>query len=198
MEEIVLNKKDDRQRVWGAVFYPESVRSDWREVLENLKVPLFVSPLHDLDLDPATGELKKPHYHLLLIYSGNKSMQQVLDDVRPLGIKFVEKQRDVRASVRYLCHLDFRDRPDKRQYDPSDVLCMGGLNYLDECNSPGDKRIMLEEMISFCVDNDVLHFCDFVDYCRLNNSSWFFALTSSCTFFMKEFIKSKHFKRFGK
>ena len=40
---------EKRTRNWTFVFYPESTREDWREVLGEKGLQLAVSPLHDRD-----------------------------------------------------------------------------------------------------------------------------------------------------
>ena len=57
------NNGTGRTRSYATVVYPESA-PDFLERLNDLKVPCFVSPLHDKDFNP-TGEPKKPHYHVL-------------------------------------------------------------------------------------------------------------------------------------
>ena len=57
------NNGSGRSRSYATVVYPESA-PDFLERLNDLKVPCFVSPLHDKDINP-TGEAKKPHYHVL-------------------------------------------------------------------------------------------------------------------------------------
>ena len=77
------SKKETRARSWTAVFYPESAPKNWRVILDDLHVEWVCSPLHDQDLNP-TGELKKPHYHLLVMFGHVKSYEQVVELLKPL------------------------------------------------------------------------------------------------------------------
>ena len=70
-------KKDNRNRNWTFVVYPESAPQDWYKILQDKKLSFAVSPIHDSDIDDATGELKKAHYHVLLCFKGNKSYEQI-------------------------------------------------------------------------------------------------------------------------
>ena len=65
-----------RYRNWSGIVYPDSAPDDWLEHFQSLCVKGFVSPLHDADMNP-NGEEKKPHYHVLLIFDGKKSFEQV-------------------------------------------------------------------------------------------------------------------------
>ena len=63
-----------RIRNWATIVYPESAPDNWQEILKGQLVPAFISPLHDLDYDE-NGELKKEHYHILLLFGGVKTYE---------------------------------------------------------------------------------------------------------------------------
>lgn len=64
------NEPYKRGRSWTIIVYPDSLPKNWLELLQN--EPVAISPLHDKDVNP-DGTLKKPHYHIVLNYKGNKS-----------------------------------------------------------------------------------------------------------------------------
>ena len=59
------SRGSDRTRNWTVVLYPESAPENWRDILDALHIEWVESPLHEFDTN-ATGEVKKPHWHLLL------------------------------------------------------------------------------------------------------------------------------------
>ena len=61
--------RDTRGRNFATMVYPESAPENWREILAGYFIPAFISPLHDKDLNP-TGEPKKPHHHVMLMFEG--------------------------------------------------------------------------------------------------------------------------------
>ena len=69
-------EKETRTRTWTFVIYPESAPLNWRDKLDGLHIEWVESPLHDKDLN-ASGEAKKPHIHILLLFGGVKSYEQV-------------------------------------------------------------------------------------------------------------------------
>ena len=71
-----MSKKDDRARTWTFIVYPESAPQNWRELLDECHVSWVESPLHDKDVNP-DGTVKKPHWHIILLFDGNKSYEQV-------------------------------------------------------------------------------------------------------------------------
>ena len=68
--------KDGRARNYATVVYPESAPDGWQDILSEQFVPAFISPLHNMDVNP-TGEQKKEHYHVMVMFEGKKSGDQV-------------------------------------------------------------------------------------------------------------------------
>lgn len=185
---------DVRMRNFSYIIYPDSVNlpADWQSQIEDFGVPTLISPLHDKDIDPATGELKKAHYHVVHSFAGKKSIQQVLDLVRPLGVNFVDVVHDLHGIARYLCHLDFFDRPDKRLYDTADVLAFNGADYQDLAVAPSDRNQAIAEMTQFIRDTNTTSFYWFFMYCFNNHrSDWFPVLRDSDAKLFNYLLKSK-------
>lgn len=70
------NSGRGRTRNYATVVYPESAVEGWQDILVDQFVPAFISPLHDLDVNP-DGEAKKPHYHVIVMFEGVKTREQV-------------------------------------------------------------------------------------------------------------------------
>ena len=64
-----------RTRNYACVVYADSAPSDWRDRLAATFIPSFISPYHDKDLNP-TGEVKKPHWHVLIMFDSVKTSEQ--------------------------------------------------------------------------------------------------------------------------
>lgn len=174
-----------RTRNFAFLVYPESAPANWLEILADYHVPALVSPLHDKDINP-NGEPKKPHYHVLLIFDGVKSIEQVQlirDAVGGVGWEKVSSQR---GYVRYLTHLD---NPEKAQYDSKDVKAFGGVDYRSIVTLPTDIDAMLDDMTVFIEANQVYSFRRFASYCRDNKPDWNYALKHCGTFYIKDFIR---------
>ena len=62
----------DRTRNWVVIVYPESAPENWRSHLDDLHLEWIESPLHEFDVN-ADGEVKKAHWHVLLLFGGVKS-----------------------------------------------------------------------------------------------------------------------------
>lgn len=181
---------EKRYRNFATVVYPESASDDWIDILRELKIPCFISPLHNNDKNP-TGEAKKAHYHVQFAFEGKKSKDQVNEIIKEIGGVGCEVVSSLRAYARYLCHLD---NPEKAQYKTSDVISLGGLNYNNVIGSMADKSVCLTEMIDFVNDNDLDSFSELVCYAKEFKTQWFDCLINSGSYFIKEYIKSRTWK----
>ena len=184
--------RDQRTRNFATVVYPESAPSDWIDKLDQLHVAALISPLHDKDTNPS-GEPKKPHYHVLLMFEGKKDYEkQVKPIFAEIGGVGREMVNSARGYARYLCHLD---NPEKAQYEPSEVRCMGGADYTDITNLPTDNRKMLAEIMGYIQENEIFSFAEFIDLRRLYHPDWFTLIVNTNGWIVKEFIKSLEWER---
>lgn len=182
-----FNKRNSRTRNFATVVYPESAPADWLEILSNQFVPAFVSPLHSKDVNP-NGEVKKAHYHIILMFDSVKTIEQareIFDKLNGVGCEVVQS---LRGYSRYLCHLD---NPEKAQYSPEDVRCFCGSDYPSVIGLSIDKYKSISEMIQFCKDNNIVSFAELLEYSQFERFDWFRVLCDNGTVVMKEYLKSK-------
>lgn len=180
-------RTDTRTRNFATIVYPESAPENWQDILAQQFVPAFISPLHDKDINP-TGEPKKPHYHVVLMFEGKKSVEQVTEIFNLIGGVGCEKVNSIRGYARYLCHLD---NPEKVQYEQSCVRSLGGADYVGTIGLVTDKYKAIGEMIDFCKENNIISYSDLLEYCRMERFDWFRVLCDNGTVVMKEYLKSK-------
>lgn len=184
--------KAKRGRNFATIIYPDDERLgedfDLEKVIREWHVSAFLSPLHDSDTDD-DGCLKKPHYHLLVKFDGNKSVDQVremFDQVCGVGCEFVDS---LRGYARYLCHLDETD-DHKPQYPVDQVITFGDFDYFDLINSQVDNRQLLKDIKVWIKDHHVTLFCELVDYACDNEPEWFNLLINGYTLFITQYMKS--------
>lgn len=180
-----------RTRNYATIVYPESAPENWLDILRELKFNVLVSPLHDKDVNP-DGEIKKAHYHVLMLFDTVKSKEQVEDIRDSFGGVGFENVNSVRGYARYLCHLD---NPEKYQYSPDDVLSIGTEDYFELISLPSDKYRVIDEIIDWCDANECYIYSDLLRYARKNRRDWFRTLCDNGTYVVKEFLKSEDYKR---
>lgn len=181
-----VRTKDGRVRNFATIVYPESAPVNWQELLAKQFIPAFISPLHDKDINP-DGEPKKAHYHVMLMFEGKKSPEQVKDIIALFGGVGCEIVNSLRGYSRYLCHLD---NPEKYQYSPEDVRNLCGADYIAACSLVIDKYKAIREMIEFCKVNNLVCYADLLEYAAAERTDWFRVLCDNGTVVMKEYLKS--------
>lgn len=186
----VEKSRDTRARNFATVVYPESAPDGWQDLLSCHCVPAFISPLHDRDVNP-TGEPKKPHFHVVLMFEGKKSIEQVTEIFKSIGGVGCEVVKSIRGYARYLCHLD---NPEKAQYEPSDVRCIAS-DYIGTIGLAIDKYVALGEMQDFCEKYDIVSFYALAKYARSNRQDWYRILSDCGSVFMREYLQSRKWSK---
>lgn len=191
-----MSKKiDDRTRNWNFILYPESAPENWREIINETRIEWLESPLHDKDVD-ATGELKKAHYHITLLFPSNKSYTQVKELTDSLNAPIPIKCQSVKGSIRYMVH---KDNPDKYQYYWNDIVCHGGADLASLCMPTASERLVIQkDILAFIRDNEITEFSDIVDLSiELGNNEWLNVLLNFSTLSITNYIRSLRFKLNG-
>lgn len=196
-------REGTRVRCWLLVFYPDSAPAEWAELLSEVHLPVWVSPLHDKDTwteadekkDPKhkAGTMKKPHYHLIAQYPDKVSRDDFLADFGFLnGPTNVKVCKSLISMVRYLVHAD---DPDKAQYEKADVRVFGGAE-LDLVEQLGthERHEALKAMRAFIREKNITDFCDFVDYCDDCEITWAHLLDDNSSYVIEKYIKSRRYK----
>lgn len=179
-----------RTRNFATVVYPESAPEGWIDILGEMCIPAFISPLHDQDKNP-TGEDKKPHHHVMLMYESVKTREQAMEVFEKIGGVGCEVVQSVRGYARYLCHLD---NPEKAQYDSGSVRSLAGADYINIIGLVTDRYKAIAEMMDFIDDNDIHNYSDLLSYCRQEKFEWFRVLCDNGTYVVREYIKSRRFR----
>lgn len=190
MSEKKSNNATVRTRNFATVVYPDSASENWKQTIAESKIPCFISPLHDADIN-ANGEPKKPHYHVMTMYDGPKTEDQAREFFETFGGVGCEIVKSARAYARYLCHLD---NPEKAQYSIDDVGCFGGADYLTLIGTMADKAKAIREMHAWINENDITCYSDLFDFAAVQRSDWFDCLINSGSYPVKEYIKSRTWK----
>ena len=180
---------DGRARVWSAIVYPDSAPENWRDILDEQHLQWVESPLHEFDVYPS-GELKKPHTHINLVFEGKKSYKQVREILEPLNCPIPQRCHTLKGSVRYMAHLD---NPEKYQYDISDIVCHGGLDLAELLKPSSSERYsLIAEMQDFVKENGITEFQDLFDFARSDRfDTWYPLLCDNSAYVISLYIKSQ-------
>lgn len=191
-----------RYRAWTFILYPGDIPNDldWYSALDELHIPIAISPLHDMILEGKPGE--KDHYHVIISFDGKKSYDQVWelllenlskDGKSNQGFTRPEYVNCLASYYRYLCHLD---NEDKVKYNPEAIILLGGFNphkYIDE-----QSEIFILQM-SECIDEKgFTEFASFEQYCRETNPDTWFRILHRHHAYFNTLLRSRRYMKEGR
>lgn len=184
--------KDAKKRAWTFVLYPESAPADWREQLQATGLPFAVSPLHDRDLN-ATGEPKKAHHHIIVVYAGPTTYSNVEHLTSSLSQPVPQPLEAVRGMYRYFTHTD---NPEKAQYDPQDITAANGFNIADyvELTASEVSAIKQRVLTEIVIPLKMVEYSDLVTFLLDNAMFAEFDIVSNHTIFFNAFLRSERHK----
>ena len=189
---MAKNKKDVRARTWTFILYPESAPENWRDILDGYHIPWVESPLHDKDVNP-DGTVKKAHRHVILLFDGKKSFEQVKDITDALNAPIPQKTANTKGLVRYLIHMD---NPEKHQYKREDIICHSGADierYFEV--SMSSRTAILRDIMQFIRDSELDNYSDFIGYCLDNEEyEWFNIATNYNTLAINKLLDAMYQK----
>lgn len=188
--------KEQRTRNWSFIVYEDSVPKNWVELLDEEHLEWIESPWHDKDIN-ADGEPKKKHKHILLLFGGVKSYEQVKEVTDSLNSPIPQRCHNAKALVRYMAHLD---NPEKAQYNVSDIKAHGGVDLAELLRpSSSERYTIIRDMISYIKTNCVTEFQDLMDYAAAERfDDWFPLLCDNSAYIVGQYIKSQRHRLFPK
>lgn len=190
-------KENTKKRNWAFVAYPESLPTNWIEILQKTGLPIAISPLHDKDLNADETE-KKAHYHIILCYSGPTSFNVVKKISDSLNATIPIPLEQVRGYYRYLTH---EDNPEKKQYDKSDIKLLNGFNISDFTDLTKSEIMKLKkEILQIIRDNDFTEYCDLIDFLEIDESCKpeTLEVATNNTIFITSYLTSRRYKKNGR
>jgi len=185
----MANKNESvKKRNWTFVLYPESAPSDWVERLKISGLMAAISPLHDKDINP-TGEPKKAHFHVLLVYSGPTTYNAVAKFTASLNATIPQALESVRGMYRYFSH---KDNPEKYQYDETDIRAVNGFNIADLVElTKSEVNEIKSNILKMIRQLDIREYSDLIDILVDNELYTEYDVAVNNTFFFNTYITSK-------
>lgn len=187
--------KNERERYWTFIVYPESAPENWKEILQQTGVQWAISPLHNKDKNP-DGEIKKEHYHIVGFWKGPTSYSRVYEITQELNSPIPQRVMSPIGAIRYLTH---KDNPEKYQYDEKEIQVINGLD-LKDIN--GLTKTMVEDLkraiIHLARELKITEYSSMYDWLDENDAVDMMDVFSNHTMFFNAYFKSKHFREYEK
>lgn len=179
-------------RNWAFVVYPESLPQNWEDIVVETGLPMCFSPLHDKDVNP-TGEIKKPHYHVICYYDNPTTSRAVKEYVTDkLNGTIPIKLESMTGMYRYHIHLD---NPEKYQYDDRDRKFFNGfdVNKVDSLTYTEVSKLLLE-IQKLIKNNKIYEYSDLLDILLESDMFNMWDVARNHTILLNTYITSKRHK----
>lgn len=178
-----------RTRNWTFLVWVDSAPENWRDIIDEEHIQWVESPLHEKDINP-DGEIKKPHWHILVLYESVKTYEQVKELTDKLHTTIPQKAASVKGMVRYMAHLD---NPEKAQYSITEIIGHGGVDITALLRPSSSERYQLiAEMMDYVQDSDIIEMEDLLMYARRERfDDWFPLLCDNSAYIMGALLKSR-------
>lgn len=177
--------------------YEDSRPEDWKQVMTQWFLPVCISPIHDKDVYEEDGEnhkkgdLKKPHYHVLLCFGNTTTYKTALSYAKEVGASIVKPISSSKGAYDYWTH---KNNPEKAQYNEEDMIFIGGFNKKEQLGK-SEKEIneMINTIIQIARDKEIKELKILYDYLDREGLEEYRNLIHSKTLFIKEYLKSYKF-----
>lgn len=167
-----------------------SVPDDWRQRLQLTGLQYAISPLHDKDtLEDGSGKIKKPHYHVIVVYGSPTTYNNVKSLTDSLNSPIPQALEQVRGYYRYLTH---KDNPEKYQYDETEIQVGGGFNISDFVElSRSEVNELKRRLQALIREKGIVEYSTLMDYLLDSSMVLEYDVASSNTYFFDRYIASR-------
>lgn len=181
---VVLKSEYDGSDGYG------SVPDDWRQRLQLTGLQYAISPLHDKDtLEDGSGKIKKPHYHVIVVYGSPTTYNNVKSLTDSLNSPIPQALEQVRGYYRYLTH---KDNPEKYQYDEREIQVGGGFNISDFVElSRSEVNELKRRLQALIREKGIVEYSTLMDYLLDSSMVLEYDVASSNTYFFDRYIASR-------
>lgn len=206
---------DLKARNWCFLVYTDSVpKDDWVDFLIQTGAKFCVSPLHDSDIITQSdfkahkehfkkqglkvGSLKKPHYHVILCFTGPTTMNFITKRVtQPLQATRPEPLISVQGMYEYIWHNP-KLYKDKHEYKRSDIKRYNGFDPKDfvELTSKQTEEA-LDHILTHILINGYKDIAEVQTYYTLSNFPIESRVLRLNERYVKDFVNSLRLNRFG-
>lgn len=187
---MATKKTTSRYRNFATVIYPDSMPKDVWDIIDSWHIQVFVSPLHDSDMNP-TGEAKEAHYHVMIMYDNVHTEDQARELFSQINGKGCEIIKSIRGMARYLCHLD---NPEKHRYCEDKVSCFGGADYYTTIASVADQVDGIKQIHKYIRQNCIYSYAELCDRLEDDHPELFRLTVLSTTLHLNTYLKARYWE----
>lgn len=174
-----------KNRYWWFIAYPESLFENWIDILEETLLPIYISPLHQYDINP-DGSSKKPHYHIIVCFDGPTTYNNVYENIcKPIGATIPKQCFTLHGAYDYLTH---NNHPDKYQYGKNEIIYLNGATE-EEANKDAVTGQYFNHIINRIVTENIRNFRQLVLVIKSENNPSLNEIIKNNVLYWNNFLK---------
>lgn len=187
----------NKARYWCGVLYPENMREDWQEEIDDLLQLPYAYCVHDLDTD-SKSEHRKTHVHLIIVFPNTttqKHAMSVFEQLASAGriaLNTIQAVISIRSMYDYLIHDTEGCRKKDKYIYPRSARITG--NNFDigayEQRSSAEKLDMSKELADILMQQRFIDFGEFYMYVMSNYDDSYFEILKTNSGFYERLTKS--------
>lgn len=81
---MAANAGETKVKLWEGICYPENMRSDWQEEIDDILQVPFAYAIHDIDRDQKSKR-RKTHVHVIVVWNGNTTRNAIINVLNRLS-----------------------------------------------------------------------------------------------------------------
>ena len=106
---MAANAGETKVKLWEGICYPENMRDDWQDEIDDILQVPFAYAVHDIDHDQKSKQ-RKTHAHVIVLWGGNTTRKAIINVLNRLSAdgkkccSSAEPINNIRHAYDYLIH----------------------------------------------------------------------------------------------
>ncbi|MDU6879154.1 MAG: Rep family protein, partial [Clostridium botulinum] len=81
---MAANAGETKVKLWEGICYPENMRDDWQDEIDDILQVPFAYAVHDIDHDQKSKQ-RKTHAHIIVVWGGNTTRKAIINVLNRLS-----------------------------------------------------------------------------------------------------------------
>lgn len=147
---------ETKVKIWEGICYPENMRDDWQDEIDDILQVPFAYAVHDIDNDTKSKQ-RKTHAHVIVVWSGPTTRKAIINVLNRLSAEgktccsSAEPVNNIRHAYDYLIHDTASCRKKGKELYPVEARVEGNnfdIGQLEQLSTK-DKQEMLFELVGY-------------------------------------------------
>ena len=158
---MAANAGETKVKLWEGICYPENMRDDWQDEIDDILQVPFAYAVHDIDHDQKSKQ-RKTHAHIIVVWSGNTTRKAIINVLNRLSAdgkkccSSAEPINNIRHAYDYLIHDTASCRKKGKELYPVEARIEGNnfdIGQLEQLSTKDSRTCSSSWSASSCARN---------------------------------------------